>query len=206
MLWSFLLPAYGEPYKKVRTKQKSGSTLWYVWGKFLWDNWSHYDRSTWVLSCFAATAAKSLQSCPTVRPQRWQPTRLPHPWDSPGKNTGVGCHCLLQLSCFSCVQLFVALWTLACQVPLSMGFFRQDYWGGLPWLLPGDLPNPGIKLTPLTSPALAVRFFTTSATWEALIIDLDHIFFLSSCIFAVAYVTKSARRIWDPYPHIENDN
>ena len=96
MLWSFLLPAYGEPYKKVRTKQKSGSTLWYVWEKFLWDNWSHYDRSMWVLSCFAATAAKSLQSCPTVRPQRWQPTRLPHPWDSPGKNTGVGCHFLLQ--------------------------------------------------------------------------------------------------------------
>ena len=32
----------------------------------------------------------------SVRPQRWQPTRLPHPWDSPGKNTGVGCHCLLQ--------------------------------------------------------------------------------------------------------------
>ena len=31
-----------------------------------------------------------------VRPHRWQPTRLPHPWDSPGKNTGVGCHLLLQ--------------------------------------------------------------------------------------------------------------
>ena len=43
-----------------------------------------------------AAAAKSLQLCPTVRPHRWQPTRLPHPWDSPGKNTGVGCPCLLQ--------------------------------------------------------------------------------------------------------------
>ena len=32
----------------------------------------------------------------SVRPQRWQPTELPHPWDSPGKNTGVGCHFLLQ--------------------------------------------------------------------------------------------------------------
>ena len=32
----------------------------------------------------------------SVRPQRWQPTRLPHPWDSPGKNIGVGCHFLLQ--------------------------------------------------------------------------------------------------------------
>ena len=44
----------------------------------------------------AAAAAKSLQSCPTVRPHRWQPTRLPRPWDSPGKSTGVGCHFLLQ--------------------------------------------------------------------------------------------------------------
>ena len=46
----------------------------------------------------SAAAAKSLQSCPTLydRPHRPQPTRLRHPWDSPGKNTGVGCHCLLQ--------------------------------------------------------------------------------------------------------------
>ena len=44
----------------------------------------------------AAAAAKSLQLCLTLRPQRWQPTRLPCPWDSPGNNTGVGCHFLLQ--------------------------------------------------------------------------------------------------------------
>ena len=44
----------------------------------------------------AAAAAKSLQSCPTVRPHRRQPNRLPCRWDSPGKNTGVGCHFLLQ--------------------------------------------------------------------------------------------------------------
>ena len=44
----------------------------------------------------AAAAAKSLQSFPTLRPRRRQPTRLPCPWDSPGKNTGVGCHVLLQ--------------------------------------------------------------------------------------------------------------
>ena len=47
---------------------------------------------------YAAAAAKLLQSCPSdsVRPHRWQPTRLPCPWDSPGKTTGVGCHALLQ--------------------------------------------------------------------------------------------------------------
>ena len=41
-------------------------------------------------------AAKSLQLCPTLRPHRRQPTRPRRPWDSPGKNTGVGCHFLLQ--------------------------------------------------------------------------------------------------------------
>ena len=54
-----------------------------------------------ILQCSAffrgpAAAAKSLQSCPTLRPHRRQPTRLPRAWDSPGKNTGVGCHFLLQ--------------------------------------------------------------------------------------------------------------
>ena len=44
----------------------------------------------------AAAAAKSLQSCPTLCDSMCPPTRLPHPWDSPGKNTGVGCHFLLQ--------------------------------------------------------------------------------------------------------------
>jgi len=46
----------------------------------------------------SADAAKSLQSCPTPRdPHGLQPTRLLHPWDFPGKSTGVGCHCLLQI-------------------------------------------------------------------------------------------------------------
>ena len=44
----------------------------------------------------AAAAAKSLQLSDSVRPRRWQPTRLPRPWDSPGKNIGVGCHFLFQ--------------------------------------------------------------------------------------------------------------
>ena len=49
-----------------------------------------------IYNLYAAAAAKSLQSCPTLRPHRRKPTRLPRPWDSPGKNTGVGCHFLLQ--------------------------------------------------------------------------------------------------------------
>ena len=71
------------------------------------------------------------------------------------------------LSDFSCVRLFVTLWTVAHQVPLSMGVSRQEYWSELPFSPPGDLPNPGIEHVSLTSPALGGRFFTTSATWEA---------------------------------------
>ena len=70
------------------------------------------------------------------------------------------------LSHFGCVQLFVALWTVACQAPLSMEFSSQEYWSGLPCPPAGDLPDPGIKPTSLMSPALASRFFTTSTTWE----------------------------------------
>ena len=71
------------------------------------------------------------------------------------------------LSCFSHVQVFVTLWTVAHQVPLSMGFSKQEYWSGLPRLPLGNLPSPGIESESLKSPALAGRFFTTSAVWEA---------------------------------------
>ena len=65
------------------------------------------------------------------------------------------------------VQIFATLWNVACQFPLSMGFSRQEYWGGWPSPSPGDLPNPGIKPISLMSPALADGFFTTSTSWEA---------------------------------------
>ena len=67
----------------------------------------------------------------------------------------------------SCVQLFVTPWTVTCQAPLSMEFSRQEYWSRLPFPTSGDLPNPGIKPTSLTYPALAAGFSTTSTTWEA---------------------------------------
>ena len=69
----------------------------------------------------------------------------PHPWDSPGKNTGVGCHFLLQCikvkseSEVSSVRLLATPWTTAYQAPPSMGFSRQEYWSGVP--LP-SLPEP----------------------------------------------------------------
>ena len=76
--------------------------------------------------------------------------------------------CTCMLSCFSHVQLSVTPWIVACQAPLSMKFSRQEYWSGLPCPPPGDLPEPGIELSSLTSPALAGGFFTASATQVAL--------------------------------------
>ena len=70
-------------------------------------------------------------------------------------------------TCFSHVQRLATPRTVACQAPLSMGFSRQEYWSWCPCPLPGDRPNPGIKLLSLMSPALAGSFFTTSASWEA---------------------------------------
>ena len=53
-----------------------------------------------------------------------------------------GCVSLLS---FSCVRLFVTPWTVAYEASLSMGFSRQEYWSGLPFPSPGDLPDPGIE-------------------------------------------------------------
>ena len=66
------------------------------------------------------------------------------------------CVCVL-----SHVQLLVTPWTGAHQASLSMEFFREEYWSGLPRPSPGDLPDPGVKPTSLVSPALAGRFLTT---------------------------------------------
>ena len=66
----------------------------------------------------------------------------------------------------SCVQLPATPWTVARQAPLSVEFFRLEYWSGLPFPSPGSLPDPVIKPASLTSPALAGRFFNASAIWE----------------------------------------
>ena len=66
----------------------------------------------------------------SVRPHRQQPARLPHPWDSPGKNTGVGCHFLLQ-----CMKVkSESEDPMDCSLPGSSvhGFSRQEYWSGVP--------------------------------------------------------------------------
>ena len=62
---------------------------------------------------------------------------------------------------FSSVQLFATPWTVACQAPLSMEFFKQEYWSGLPFPPPVGFPDPGMEVA---SPALVGRFFTTLHT------------------------------------------
>ena len=57
------------------------------------------------------------------------------------------------------VWLFATPWTVACQAPLSIGYPRQEYWNGLPFLSPGNLPYPAIKTV---TPTLAGEFWTTS--------------------------------------------
>ena len=59
------------------------------------------------------------------------------------------------------VQFFATPWTVACQTPLSVVFSRQEYWRGLLFPPPGNLPNPGIKPVSPAAPALAGGFFTT---------------------------------------------
>ena len=94
-----------------------------------------------ILSNMQATA-KSLQLCPTLQPYRRQPTRLPRPWDSPGKNTGVGCHFLFQcmkVKSLSRVRPSATPWTAAYHALPSMGFSRQEYWSGVPLPLENNI-------------------------------------------------------------------
>ena len=92
---------------------------------------------------FAAAAPVASVMSDSVRPHRRQPTRLSRPWDSPGKNTGVGCHFRLQcMKAKSASEVIQSCPTLCnrmdCSLPGSspMGFSRQEYWSGLP------LPSP----------------------------------------------------------------
>ena len=97
-----------------------------------------------------AAAAASLQSCPTLcDPIDGSPPGS-HPWDSPGKNTGVGCHFLRQCmkaksesevaqSCLTLSDPMDCSLPGSSQAPPSMGFSRQEYWGGVP------LPSPIVR-------------------------------------------------------------
>ena len=71
--------------------------------------------------------------------------------------SSVVCMCLV-----AHVQVFATPWTIALQAPLSMGFPRQEYWNGLPFPPPGDLPDSGIEPTSPAFPELVGGFFSTA--------------------------------------------
>ena len=119
---------------------------WFMFFSLEWRVFS--SESSWDLrwnTMLLLLLSRSVMS-DSVWPHKRQPPRLPSPWDSPGKNTGVGCHFLLQcmkVKSFSRVWLLATSWSAAYQAPLSMGFSRQEYWSGVP------LPSP-MKHNPLS--------------------------------------------------------
>ena len=90
------------------------------------------------------------------------------------------CVCVL-----SHVQLLMTLWTVAHQTLLSMRHSRQDYWSGLKFPTPGDLPDSGIEPVSLASLASAGGFFTTNTIWEAIYV----------CVYVCAY-THTLKLTW----------
>ena len=139
---------------------------------------------TWVA---AAAVSKSLQSCLTL----CDPidTRLLCPWDSPCKNTGVGCHFLLQCMkvksqsevAQSCLTLSNT-WTAAYQAPPSMGFSRQEYWNGLP------LPYPikSLKAGPLIPDGCHIA-------------DVQYLLNELSCLEIITFASPSWCGYWTCY-------
>ena len=119
--------------------------------RWCWGNWAAICKRMKLENSLIPYKVKS-RSVWFVQPHRRQPTRLPHPSDSPGKKTGVGCHLFsnawkwkVKVKSLSHVWLFATPWTVAYQAPPSREFSRQEYWSGLPFPSPGDLPNPRIE-------------------------------------------------------------
>ena len=116
----------------------------------LFESWSSV-KDWWKQCIFFSRNCKYLSTHPPP------PTLTHNPTPS---CRGCVCLCVCVLSYFSRVRLFATPWTVAHQDPLSMGFSRQEYWSGLPFPPPGDLPDPEMEPG---SPALVGRVFTTSA-------------------------------------------
>ena len=135
-------------------------SLWMVTAAMKLKDSCSLEEKLWQACCCCWVASVVSDS---VQPHRRQPTRLPRPWDSPSKNTGVGCHFLLQCMkvksesevAQSCPTL-ATLWTAAYQAPLSMGFSRQKYWSGVP------LPSLPASSTSLVFPIFSIDFIFLS--------------------------------------------
>ena len=103
------------------------------------------------------------------------------------------------------VQFFATLWTVARQAPLSMGFPRQEYWSGLPFPPPGDLPDPGIKPASPASPALADKSITAESPRKASVVFTLSLFPCS--VFFISHIVVSFSLVkwlrWQPHDWIE---
>ena len=133
----------------------------------------------------------------SVQPHRRQPTRLPCPWDPPGKNSGVGCHFLLQCmkvkskgKSLSRVQLFATPWSAAYQASPSMGLSRQEYWSGVPSPSPHPHPTGCVSLensntmsTSGSPPACALAAYTL----------------LTAVCFSTNYYFSTTWHLWASY-------
>ena len=141
---------------KSRRKQKKQHQFWCVQGSHLTTGYYSRDQR-WSNSSRQEPIREVLKVKPGIS--------LVPSAEGPGLILGQGTrsHMVCILSHFNYVQLFVTLWTIACQASLSMGFSRQEYWSRLPCPPPEDLPNPGTEPMSLMSPALGVSFFTTRA-------------------------------------------
>ena len=101
--------------------------------------------------------------------------------DSQGHVRSHVCACSVAQSCLT----LLTPWTVAPQALLSVGFCRQEHWSGLPFLFPGDLPNPGIKPESPASPALVGRFFITKPPGKPVKSHTAH--------------QNSSRKLWQHY-------
>ena len=117
-----------------------------------------------LIECCKVTSVVS----DSVRPQRRQPTRLPHPWDSPARTLewvaisfSNAWKLKVKAKSLSRVQLLATPWTAAYQAPPSMGFSRQEYWSGVP------LPCPAHRVTILktTTPILSLSLKLVGWCW-----------------------------------------
>ena len=130
----------------------------------------------------------------SVRPHRREPTRLPCPWDSPGKNTAVGCHFLLQCMKVksqsevtqSCPTLATP-WTAAYQAPPSMGFSRQKYWSGVP------LPSPSV--TSMLSQKY-LRNYLSVKSWLSSVQSLSRVWLFATPWIAACQASLSITNSW----------
>ena len=99
-------------------------------------------------------------------------------------------HCCFSLQFTnSCIQLFAPLWTVACQA-LSMGFLRQEYWSGLPFSPPEDLPNVGIEPVFPVSPASQADSLSMEPSGKALIVHIVEHIFTCMVIFCVSSLVR----------------